>query len=307
MSKQSSVFYALPIEEMRGKLATKQKPIMYTGQKPNQNTLTLGYGKHDATNFVKYLVLTRRNGKNFFYAKSRTAVRNTLGTNFQRATLAVAADLADYMKPFFEDATFANVQQAFEYWGEKKTFREWLTSLAMAAISTQQEYISTPSAPDEQSGLTTELQLMKNPLFSFDTIANEIRPEGVLSGAVYTDDNRTKGLLQEYFRYYAGIMSADKKNITLVSGNTGRKYPIVLLYQTGSPSDTFAALKDTVQGAAYEATFDSSTPAIMNNFSVIDKNGVIKLTGNGVTDGAGTTITENTSIPATSEMMVTAQ
>lgn len=304
MAKQSSVFYALPIEEMRGKLATKQKPIMYTGQKPNQNTLTLGYGKHESTNFVKYLVLTKRNGKNFFYAKSRTAVRNTLGTNFQRATLAVAADLADYMKPFLEDATFANVQQAFEYWGDKKTFREWLTSLAMAAISTQQEYISTPSAPDPQSGLTTELLLMKNPLFSFDTIAIEIRPEGVLSGAVYTDDDRTKGLLQEYYRYYAGLLSAERKSITAVSGNTGRKYPIVLLYQTGSPSDTFTALLNTVQGAAYNVSFDSGTPATMSQFQVIDKNGVIKLTGNEITDGTAP-ITTNTNIPATNEMVVT--
>lgn len=306
MAKQSSVFYALPIEEMRGKLATKQKPIMYTGQKPNQNTLTLSYGKHESTNFVKYLVLTRRNGKNFFYAKSRTAVRNTLGTNFQRATLAVAVDIADYMQPFLDDATFLNVQKAFEYWGEKKTFREWLTSLAMAAISNKQEYITCQSAPDAQTGLVTELQIMKNPLYSFDVQAGLIRPEGALTGAVYTDDNRTKGLLQEYYRYYADLLSAERKSITAVSGNTGRKYPIVLLYQTGSPSDTFQALMNTVQGAAYDVHFDSSTPAIMNNFSVIDKNGVVRLTGVRITDG-GNPITVDTSIPATIEMVVTAQ
>lgn len=303
MAKQSSVFYALPIEEMRGKLATKQKPILYSGQKVNQNTLTLGYGKHEATNFVKYLVLTRRNGKNFFYAKSRTAVRNTLGTNFQRATLAVSADLADYLKPFLEDATFANVQQAFEYWGGNKTFREWLTSLAMAAISTQQEYITCQSTPDEQSGLITEIPIIKNPLYSFDVVATEVRPEGVLSGAVYTDNYRTKGLLQEYFRYYANIMQVKSKSITAENGGTGRKYPIALLYQEGSPSDTFQALEGTVQGAAFIASFDSASPANLTNFAIIDKKGAVLLTGNQITDGSGT-ITENTSIEGISRIVI---
>lgn len=303
MAKQSSVFYKLPIEDMRGKLATKQKPIMYSGQEEGQNTLSIGEGLHQATNFEKYIVLTKRRSKNFFYVKSRTAVRNTLGTNFQRATLAVATDIADYMKPFLEGATFLNVQQAFKYWGAGKTFREWLTALAIAAISTKKEYISCQSAPDAQSGLITELQLMKNPLYSFDTQANEIRPEGALTGAVYTDDKRTKGLLQEYFRYFSNQMSAERHSITVMSGNTGRKYPIVLLYQAGSPSDTFAALKNTVQGAAYDVHFDTSTPALMDNFSIIDKTGVVKLTGLVVTDGTNA-ITENTSITSLTQIVV---
>ena len=197
MAKQSSVFFKLPIEDMRGKLATKQMPIMYSGQEKGQNTLSIGEGLHQATNFEKYIVLTNRRTKNFFYVKSRTSVRNTLGTNFQRATLAVAADIADYMKPFLEDGTFLNVQQAFQYWGDGKTFREWLTAVAMAAISQKLEYITCQSVPDAQTGLVTDLLLMKNPLYSFDMTASEVRPEGVLSGAVYTDDNRTKGLLQE--------------------------------------------------------------------------------------------------------------
>ena len=303
MAKQSSVFYKLPIEDMRGKLATKQKPIMYSGQEEGQNTLSIGEGLHQATNFEKYIVLTKRRSKNFFYVKSRTSVRNTLGTDFQRATLAVAADLADYMKPFLEDGTFLNVQQAFQYWGAGKTFREWLTSLAMAAITVKQEYITCQSAPDQQTGLVTTLQIMKNPLYSFDTIASEIRPEGALSGAVYTDDNRTKGLLQEYFRYYANLMSAERKSINVVSGKTGRKFPIVLLYQTGSPSDTFAALKNTVQGAAYDVAFSSATPAMLEQFSVIDKSGVVKLTGDNFTDGSSS-ITENTSIATLNQIVI---
>lgn len=306
MAKKSSVFYKLPIEDMRGKLATKQKLIMYSGQEEGQNTLSIGEGLHQATNFEKYIVLTKRRSKNFFYVKSRTSVRNTLGTNFQRATLAVAADLADYMKPFLEDGTFLNVQQAFQYWGAGKTFREWLTSLAMEAISANHEYISCQSVPDPQSGLVVTNEIMKNPLYSFDTVASEIRPEGVLSGAVYTDDKRTKGLLQEYFRYYANMMSAEKKSIAVVSGSTGRKYPIVLLYQTGTPSDTFAALKGTVQGAAYDVLFDSSTPGIMNNFSIIDKNGVIRLTGVRIMTKISA-VTENTRIPAVDEITVIAQ
>ena len=303
MAKQSSVFYKLPIEDMRGKLATKQKPIMYSGQEEGQNTLSIGEGLHQATNFEKYIVLTKRRSKNFFYVKSRTSVRNTLGTDFQRATLAVAADLADYMKPFLEDGTFLNVQQAFQYWGAGKTFREWLTSLAMAAITVKQEYITCQSAPDQQTGLVTTLQIMKNPLYSFDTIASEIRPEGALSGAVYTDDNRTKGLLQEYFRYYANLMSAERKSITAVSGNTGRKYPIVLLYQSGSPSDTFGVLRNTVQGAAYNADFGTGMPAVLSQIQVIDKSGVIKLTGNEIKVGTAN-VTTDTSIPATNEIVV---
>lgn len=303
MAKQSSVFYKLPIEDMRGKLATKQKSIMYSGQEEGQNTLSIGEGLHQATNFEKYIVLTKRRSKNFFYVKSRTSVRNTIGTNFQRATLAVAADIADYMKPFLEGGTFLNVQKAFQYWGTGKTFREWLTSLAMASIGDKREYITCQSEPDAQTGLITELQLMKNPLYSFDTIASEIRPEGALMGAVYTDNNHTKGLLQEYFRYYSRMLDTDRKNITVVSGSTGRKYPIVLLYQTGSPSDTFAVLKNTVQGAVYDAEFTSTVPGTLNNFSVIDKNGVIRITGKQLTSG-GVNINEDTSIRATHEILV---
>lgn len=303
MAKQSSVFYKLPIEDMRGKLATKQKSIMYSGQEEGQNTLSIGEGLHQATNFEKYIVLTKRRSKNFFYVKSRTSVRNTIGTNFQRATLAVAADIADYMKPFLEGGTFLNVQKAFQYWGTGKTFREWLTSLAMASIGDKREYITCQSEPDAQTGLVTELQLMKNPLYSFDTIASEIRPEGALKGAVYTDNNHTKGLLQEYFRYYSRMLDANRKNITVVSGSTGRKYPIVLLYQTGSPSDTFAVLKNTVQGAVYDAKFTSTVPGTLNNFSVIDKNGVIRITGKQLTSG-GVNINEDTSVRATNEILV---
>lgn len=303
MAKQSSVFFKLPIEDMRGKLATKQKPIKYSGQEEGQNTLSIGEGLHQATNFEKYIVLTKRRLKNFFYVKSRTSVRNTLGTNFQRATLAVAADLADYMKPFLEDGTFLNVQQAFQYWGTGKTFREWLTSLAMAAISAKQEYITCQSQPDPQTGLVSELLLMKNPLYSFDTIASEIVPEGALGGNPYMTDIKTRGLLQEYYRYYSVLLSAERKSITVVSGTTGRKYPIVLLYQTGSPSDTFAALRNTVQGAAYDVAFDAANPAVMVNFSIIDKNGVVKLNGSTITDGTAT-INADTSIPATNEMVV---
>lgn len=303
MAKQSSVFYKLPIEDMRGKLATKQKPIKYSGQEEGQNTLSIGEGLHQATNFEKYIVLTKRRSKNFFYVKSRTAVRNTLGTNFQRATLAVAADIADYMKPFLEDATFLNVQQAFQYWGAGKTFREWLTSLAMAAISRKTEYILCDLAPDPQSGLVVTYSIMKNPLYSFDTIASEIRPEGALSGNVYTDDYKTKGLLQEYYRYYAQLLSAERKVINVVNGGTGRKYPVVLLYQTGSPSDTFAALKNTVQGAAYDVAFNNATPAGLVQFFVLDKKGVVLLTGNRITDGTNQ-ISENTGITTITQMVI---
>lgn len=303
MAKKSSVFYKVPIEDMRGKLATKQKPIMYSGQEEGQNTLSIGEGLHQATNFEKYIVLTKRRSKNFFYVKSRTSVRNTLGTNFQRATLAVASDIADYMKPFLEDGTFLNVQQAFKYWAQGKTFREWLTSLAMTAVSTNQEYITCQSQPDPQTGLVATLQIMKNPLYSFDTVASEIRPEGALTGAVYTDDNRTKGLLQEYFRYYSNLMRAERKSVTVVSEATGKKYAIVLLYQAGSPTDTFGGLVSSVQGASFNVDFDTANPQKLKRFSIVDKNGVVLLTGVNISDGTNP-VTADTRIDTLTQIVV---
>ena len=99
------------------------------------------------------------------------------------------------------------------------------------------------------------------------------------------------------------MMEAERRSITVVNAHSGRKYPIVLLYQQGAPSDTFAALRNTVQGAAYDVQFSTANPAMLSNFSIIDKTGLIKLAGNDITDGTAT-ISENTSIATLTQMVI---
>ena len=124
MAKETSVFYKLPIEEMRGKLATKQDGIMYAGQEQGDNTLSVGVGKHAATNFEKYIVLTKTRGKNRFYVKSRTSVTNSIGTVNTRAILALAMPLVDAMYARRDDSVqMDGLKIAYQYYQKGETLR----------------------------------------------------------------------------------------------------------------------------------------------------------------------------------------
>jgi hypothetical protein len=104
-------------------------------------------------------------------------------------------------------------------------------------------------------------------------------------------------VVQDYLEFQARNMSADTHKITFVDTRNGRKYERTLLYEEGSaPSNTFAGLRGTVQGAAYEVIFDEmQTPNVLSEISIITNKGVKVMHGQPYLDEAKTQpVTEET-------------
>lgn len=89
--------FKVPFEELRGKLATKQKDIAYSGQE-GDSPASVRTGTHASTNFNKYIVAYKRNDKNRFYVKSRATIHQTAAARRSKANLAFAVVLADYLQ-----------------------------------------------------------------------------------------------------------------------------------------------------------------------------------------------------------------
>lgn len=304
MAKHSRVTYKFGLEAVQGKLATKQTDIAYAGQKEGEPVITLPLGKHEAVNFDKYMVTTRRRGKNFFYIKSHTAVRNTLANTFNRSLLAIAQNLATYMVEYVQQATeYDGLRKAFVYYAPNMTLREYLISLICQAVALRKQYITYTSVPDEMTGVTTEGNVILNPLFSFDMseasiIATDAQGQPV---SWLTDNFAGLKVVQNYLVFQARNMSADTHKVTFVDTRNGRKYERTLLYETGStPSNTFAGLNGSVQGVSYDTKF--MTPVggqvqSLNSISIISNKGIVVLKGQPYLDEAKTQpVTEETVI-----------
>lgn len=284
MSKHSRVTYKFGIDAVQGKLATKQTDIAYAGQKEGEPVINLPFGKHEAVNFDKYMVTTRRRGKNFFYIKSRTAVRNTLANTFQRSLLAIAQNLANYLVEYVNQANeYDGLREAFAYYAPKMTMREYLTSLICQAVTLRKQYVTYTSVPDERTGMTTEENVILNPLFSYDMNADSIIAEDGQGQPVSWLTNNTAAikLLQNYLKFQARNMSADTHTVNIVDTRNGRKYERTLLYEEGSaPSNTFEGLRSTVQGYSYLVLYSGTEEtSAVQRFAVIDHSGVIVLMG----------------------------
>lgn len=302
--------YKFGLEAVQGKLATKQTDITYAGQKEGEPVITLPFGKHEAVNFDKYMVTTRRRGKNFFYIKSRTAVRNTLANTFNRSLLAIAQNLATYLVEYVSEANeYEGLREAFAYYAPNMTLREYLISLICQAVTLRKQYVTYTSVPNEVTGYTTEGNVILNPLFSFDMGAQSIIATDA-QGRPYPWLHRNfSGLkvLQNYLTYQARNMSADTHRVTFVDTRNGRKYERTFLYEEGSaPSNTFAGLKGSVQGAAFEVIFEEmETPNTLSEISIITNKGVTVLHGQPFMDEAKTQpVTENTVITSVTTLYV---
>lgn len=258
MAKESSVFYKLPIEEMRGKLATKQDGIMYAGQEQGNNTLSIGDGNHAATNFEKYIVLTKSRGKNRFYVKSRTTVANSTGTINTRAILALAMPFVDAIYARRDDAVeMVAFKEAYQFYQKGETLREYLTRVVVESIrrgKTNIEYLSKPN----QQGLSEYVSLIANPYKAFSTAA----PMIFTNGDTYGDDARDAKIIQEYLKYRAVQMGANLYSIKVHDTITGTTYKMTLL---ANPDSTMQSLDRTLQARAYrvvaakEGTIESAT------------------------------------------------
>lgn len=170
MAKQATAFYKLPIDELRGKLATKQKPIRYSGQATNENPMSMDEGKHQATDFDKYIVLSKRRGKNRFYVKSRTSVGVTAASKMTTAMLACGASLsAHYLNGYakastVEQLTVQDIIAALDYRkGENQTRRDYLTKLMVEQIRSKKTDITVLGVPDEATGIAAVLTIGENP------------------------------------------------------------------------------------------------------------------------------------------------
>ena len=253
MAKESTVYYKLPIEEMRGKLATKQDGILYAGQEKGDNTLSIGVGNHAATNFEKYIVVNKSRGKNRFYVKSRTTVSNSTGTINTRAALALAIPLVDAMYARRDDAVeMVAFKESYQFYQKGETLREYLTRVVVECIrrgKTNIEYLSKPN----QQGLAENVTLIANPYAAYNTVA----PTIFTGGRVFGSQGSEAKIIQEYLKYRALQMRAQKYTIKLHDTTTGSTYQFALV---ATESTTFSNLigstgsERTLQARVYEMT-----------------------------------------------------
>lgn len=124
--------FKMPFEELRGKLATKQQDITYSGQEVGTNASTLTEGKHAATNFSKYIVAYKRRGVSRFMVKSNTTMHQTNQAVRAKASMAFAIMYADYvLAQAVEGSDLLNNLQALKSAYDKRypntqTLREWI-------------------------------------------------------------------------------------------------------------------------------------------------------------------------------------
>lgn len=283
MAKDATVFFKLPIDEMRGKLATKQKGIRYAGQQDGQKVTDLAPGKHDATNFEKYLVLTKRRGKQMFYVKSRTTVNNSRTGMAVRATTALASPLVDFIYQLYQGGgatVFTQLEDSYIKWGGDMTIREYITSLVVKTMNAggNGEEINFVDADG-----TTQV-LCANPYFEHNTPAMNCSFTIGGVGIAYTTYLPLRTRFRTAMQFYFGklIMSDSSTPITIqVKDTTGRKSRDITL-QTVSGGTYGATLKGTTQGVGLGASFTdpmSGQTGVMENLIIYKEDGTILMQG----------------------------
>lgn len=271
MAKNASVFYKLPIDVMRGKLATKQDDIRYEGQVEGESILSLGLGKKQAVNFEKYIVLTNRNGKNSFYVKSATAVGNTVGSMYNRTVMILTATLVDQLYKLYQAGAIELrvLDQSLKDWGEGKTMREYMTSFVNWSIRNRQNTIQYWGAKNQQ-GIAERVDLCDNPFKSF--VSNVVS----ISGVNFPNTGRQRYLLQQNLRFFAAAMDSTAVKIEVQSVISGIKRPIYLNVQSAT---TLAELSDTTQARVWNVKADTTKPTELGTISILDEDGTTILSG----------------------------
>lgn len=280
MAKNASVFYKLPIDVMRGKLATKQEDIRYEGQTEGESILSLGLGKKQAVNFEKYIVLTNRNGKNSFYVKSMTSVGNTIGSMYNRTVMILTATLVDQLYKLYQAGAIELrvLDQSLQDWGEGKTMREYMTSFVNWSIRNRQNSIQY-WGPKTPQGIAERVDLCDNPFKSF------LSPDLSIAGTDFPSTGRQKYLLQQNLRFFAAAMDSTAIRVDIESVLSGMKRPVYLNVQSAT---SFADLNDTTQARVWNVKADTTTPTELGSFSILDENGIVIMSGKPYKDAAKT-------------------
>lgn len=283
MAKQPTVSFKLAVDEMRGKLATKQKNIRYSGQMRGQKVSDLAPGKHEATNFEEYIVLTKRRGKQMFYVKSRTTVNNSRASLAVRATTALASPLVDFIYELYQGGgatIFNQLEASYIKWGGDMTIREYITSLVASTVNSG-AYGEEIVFADEDGNNQV---LCANPYFEYNTAADRCAFTIGGTTVVYTNYQPIRGRFRTAMQNYYGklIMSDTSTPITIqVKDTTGRKSRNITL-QTVSGGTYGATLKSTTQGAGLSAVFDtpmSGGTEALNFLTIYKEDGTVLMSG----------------------------
>ena len=249
MAKEASVIYKLPIEQMRGKLATKQDGVMYAGQERGENTLSIGEGNHAATNFEKYIVVTVSRGKNRFYVKSRATVANSIGTVNTRAILALAMPLVDAIYARRDDALeMVPFKESHQYFQKGETLREYLTRVVVESIRRGKNNIEYYSKPNQQ-GLSEYVALIPNPYVHYNTAVVTL----FNGGRNFGSDAREARIIQEYLPYRALQMGGKVVTIRVHNTVSGSTYLMKIVVALNEET-TMTELAGTTQSAAFRIT-----------------------------------------------------
>lgn len=280
MAKNASVFYKLPIDVLRGKLATKQDDIRYEGQTEGESILSLGLGKKQAVNFEKYIVLTNRNGKNSFYVKSATSVGNTVGSMYNRTAMILTTTLVDFLYKIYQAGSveLRVLDQSLKDWGEGKTMREYMTSFVNWSVRNRQNTIQY-WGPRNQQGIAERVDLMDNPFKSFVSAGVGI------SGVDFPSSGRQRYLLQQNMRFFAVAMDSTAVRIDVHSVVSGTKRPLFLNVQSAT---TVSELANTNQSRVWGVQADATKPTELGSISILDEKGLVILSGKPYKDAAKT-------------------
>lgn len=243
MAKRSNVGYALPVEEMRGKLATKQQDIQYSTQVEGAGVASALDGVRSATNFQKYVVLTKRNGKNRFYVKSNTSIKLAASTRRAQAALGAASLIAlAYIRKNGDDIQegIDNVLLAYEDYvrrtGDKCGLRGYMCKTMVQQLRLKEDNLTVLGALDPSTGLQSVITICINPFrgLAFDQdpldqlTANEMSimrgylPQLITNDATTVDIAAFSADGTTYPVYYLPIGSA--QNIGTWVEKAGRLY-----------------------------------------------------------------------------------
>ena len=182
MAKRSNVAYALPVDEMRGKLATKQKDIQYSTQVEGAGVASALDGVRDAINFQKYVVLTKRNGKNRFYVKSNTSVKLSTSTRRAQAALGAASLIAiAYIRVNGDNIQegIDNVLLGYEDYvrrtGDKCGLRGYMCKTMVQQLRLKSQTLTVLGALDTATGLQPVITICRNPFVQMDFSVEPLR------------------------------------------------------------------------------------------------------------------------------------
>lgn len=175
MAKRSNVAYALPVDEMRGKLATKQQDIMYSTQVEGAGVASALDGVREATNFQKYVVLTKRNGKNRFYVKSHTSIKLAISTRRAQAALGAASLIAlAYIRKNGDNIQegIDNVLLGYEDYvrrtGDKCGLRGYMCKTMVQQLRLKEDSLTVLGALETATGLQPVITICANPFSTLD-------------------------------------------------------------------------------------------------------------------------------------------